>query len=35
MREDGEPIPDPTTVAVSVEIPAAWNPAQCERETDF
>ena len=23
MREDGEPIPDPTTVAVSVEIPAA------------
>jgi predicted RNase H-like HicB family nuclease len=23
MREDGEPIPEPTTVTVSVEIPAA------------
>ncbi len=23
MREDGDPIPDPTTVTVSVEIPTA------------
>jgi predicted RNase H-like HicB family nuclease len=23
MREDGEPIPEPTTVTISVEVPAA------------